>query len=398
MTVKNVEICILILCKTQKSYINAVIINYSSSNSGQKKEEIMSRKGENIYKRKDKRWEGRYIVSYNVDGKAKYKSVYGHSYTEVKLKMKNRTDVENTKRINILLTEWIEDYLKLHMKQIKISTLKIYERYLYKYIEPFFGKIILRKMNKDILQSFVSSMSDLSPSTMKGIFSFLRETLKKANKEGYITPIWLDIELPKIKKNKVEVFTRDEQKRIEHAISIEESPNEIGILICLYTGLRIGEVCGLKWDDINLVSGVLTVNRTVQRITINGKSVLQELLPKTETSNRKIPLPSCVVDKLNLVKKNSKSKYVLNTNFHVMDPRTFQYQYKKILERADVRYSNAHTLRHTFSVRALELGFDIKTLSEILGHSDSTITLKTYAHSLDEHKRNSMERFEKIIS
>ncbi len=82
----------------------------------------------------------------------------------------------------------------------------------------------------------------------------------------------------------------------------------------------------------------------------------------------------------------------MHTGFHVMDPRTFQYQYKKIIERAGVRYVNVHTLRHTFSVRALEAGFDIKTLSEILGHADAAVTLKIYAHSLDEHKRNSMER------
>lgn len=95
---------------------------------------------------------------------------------------------------------------------------------------------------------------------------------------------------------------------------------------------------------------------------------------------------------LKQVKENNCTPYVLSTRSHVMDPRTFQYQFKNILERTGVKYHNAHTLRHTFSVRALETGFDIKTLSEILGHADATITLKTYAHSLYEHKRNSMER------
>ena len=353
----------------------------------------MSRKGENIYKRKDKRWEGRYIVSYNAEGKAIYKSIYGHTYTEVRLKMKNHVDLEKTKPISISLSAWIEDYLRLQEPKAKAGTIKVYERYLNNYIKPFFGNIALRKMNKEILQAFVNSMSELSPSTVKGIFSFLRETLKKASKEEYITPIWLDVELPKIKKNTIEVFTRDEQNKIEKALDLEENPNDIGILICLYTGLRIGEVCGLKWDDIDFTSGNMLVNRTVQRMTIDGKSILRELPPKSETSYRKIPIPSCLLNKLNCIRRISQSVYVLNTDLHIMDPRTFQYHHKRILEKAGVRYANVHTLRHTFSVRALELGFDIKTLSEILGHSDATITLKTYAHSLDEHKRNSMEKF-----
>lgn len=358
----------------------------------------MARKGENIYKRKDKRWEGRYIVSYNAEGKAKYKSVYGHSYSEVKLKMRNHTEITNTKPISITLAEWIENYLQSQEKQIKLSTFKVYERYLQNHIKPFFGNIALRKMNKEILQAFANSLSELSPATVKGIFSFLRETLKKANKEEYISPIWLDVELPKISKHQAEVFTREEQKRIENAVDLEANPNEIGILICLYTGLRIGEVCGLKWKDIDFASATITVNRTVQRITVNGKSVLTELPPKSETSHRKIPIPKCLLCKLKEIKKSSASVYVINTKLHAMDPRTFQYRHKKVLERAGVRYANAHTLRHTFSVRALELSFDVKTLSEILGHADATVTLKTYAHSLDEHKRSSMGRFDSMTA
>ena len=353
----------------------------------------MGRKGENIYKRKDKRWEGRYISSYNSEGKAVYKSIYGKSYTEVRLKMKKQSDPIKLKCISISLVAWVEEYLKMQESKVKLTTVKIYERYLNNYIRPFFGSIALRKINKDLLQAFVNSLSERSPSTIKGIFSFLREALKKANKEEYITPIWLDIELPKTKHNEVVVFTRDEQQKIENALDIEDTPNDIGILLCLYTGLRIGEVCGLKWEDINFSTGDIFVNRTVQRITVDGKSVLKELPPKSETSRRKIPIPSCIIGRLYEVRKASSSEYVLNTNLHVTDPRTYQYHYKKVLERAGVRYVNSHAMRHTFSVRALELGFDIKTLSEILGHADATITLKTYAHSLDEHKRNSMERF-----
>lgn len=357
----------------------------------------MPRKGENIYKRKDNRWEGRYITTYNAAGRAVYKSVYGKTYTEVKLKMKSHVESERIKAVSISFVSWAEQYLKSQAENLKIGTYNIYKRYIKNHIKPFFGNTALRKMNSEIVQAFVNSLSGLAPSTVKGIFSFLRETLKKANKENYIAPIWLDIELPKAKRHEVEVFSREEQKRIESSLNIEENPNDIGILICLYTGLRIGEVCGLKWKDIDFKNGNMYVNRTVQRVTIDGKSVLRELPPKSETSRRKIPIPSCLLDKLKTVRKPRQSAYVLHTDYHMMDTRTFQYQYKKTLERAGVRYANAHTLRHTFSVRALELGFDIKTLSEILGHADATITLRIYAHSHDEHKRNSMAKFEQIV-
>lgn len=356
----------------------------------------MSRRGENIYKRKDGRWEGRYIESYGEDGKAKYRSVYASTYNEVRIKLQKQTGQKRNNSINISVISWIEDYLQSTKINIKLSTKKVYERYLESYIKPFFKNIGLQRITGDMLQSFVNSMSSMSPSTVKSVFSFLRESLKLANKKEYISPIWINVELPKIKKAETEAFSKEEQRLIENVLDAEEKPNDIGILICLYTGLRIGEVCGLKWEDIDFTSKVLTVNRTVQRMTIDNKSVLKELSPKSETSCRKIPIPSFLLDILKTIKEQSITAYVLHTGMHAMDPRTFQYQYKKVLERAGVRYANAHTLRHTFSVRALETGFDIKTLSEILGHSDAAITLKTYAHSLDEHKRSSMERLAEI--
>lgn len=350
----------------------------------------MPRRGENIYKRKDGRWEGRYIESYGLDGKAKYKSIYARTYHEVRFKLQHHTSAKQSHHVNISITDWAAMYLK--SKQVKLTTLKLYERYLERYITPFFGDIALYRLTKEMLQTFVNSMSELSPSTTKGIFSFLREILKLAHKKNYIEPIWIGVEMPKSRKHKVKVFTKEEQRLIENALDVEQNPNDIGILICLYTGLRIGEVCGLKWEDIDLISKTLSVNRTVQRITIDGKSLLKEFTPKSETSQRKIPIPSFLLNQLKKIKRQSAVPYILHTDYHMMDPRMFQYHYKKILERAGVRYVNAHTLRHTFSVRALEAGFDIKTLSEVLGHADAAITLKTYAHSLDEHKRSSMER------
>lgn len=352
----------------------------------------MPRKGENIYKRKDGRWEGRIMESRLPNGKIKYHSIYGSSYREVKFKLKNHIEKPQLKNTDITVSDWINNYILSLEDTIKASTFSVYKRYINKHIRPFFNMIKLNDLNKVILQAFVNSQNRLSPSTIKGIFSLIKQALKFANNEGYIDAIWGGVSLPKNKAVKINAFSKEEQKLIESALNIDDKPNEIGILICLYTGLRIGEVCGLKWDDINFQSNTLFVNRTIQRISIDGKSQLVELLPKSESSCRKVPMPMFLVEHLKTIKSASTNMYILNLNSHVMDPRTYQNQYKHILEKAGIEYRNFHNLRHTFSVRALELGFDIKTLSEILGHSDATITLQKYAHSLDEHKRISMER------
>ena len=352
----------------------------------------MPRRGENIYKRKDGRWEGRYIYEYDSSGKAKYKYVYARTYSDVRVKMNDRSASCKLRSINTSVSDWLVWYISSRRSRLKLSTVKIYERYSVSYISPFFGETALKRLNRDILQAFVNSMSGLAPSTVRSVFSFIKAALKSANKLGYISPVWTDIELPKPKKSEVEAFTKEEQKLIEAALDVEGSPNDIGILLCLYTGLRIGEVCGLRWEDIDFISKRLMINRTVQRMTIDGRSTLYELSPKSESSRRSIPLPTFLLRMLKDIKSVSSSPYVLNTCAHMMDPRTYQYRYKTILKNAGVKYLNFHALRHTFSVRALESGFDIKTLSEILGHSDAGITLKTYAHSLDEHKRSSMER------
>ena len=356
----------------------------------------MSRRGENIYKRKDSRWEGRYIESYSAEGKARYRSVYAHTYGEVKAKLRRRQPSVKRAHSGISVTDWTAHYLELHRPKIKLSTAKVYDRYLNKYIAPFFKSTALSKVSRELLQSFINSLSGLSASTVKGVFALLRESLKLACKQNYITSVWVGTELPKPKRRGAKAFTRSEQSLIENTLDIDGHPNDIGILLCLYTGLRIGEACGLKWEDIDLTGQTLTINRTVQRITLDGKSVLKEFPPKSVSSRRCIPIPSFLAELLREAKKRSNTEYILSTNGHAEDPRSFQYRYKKILKTAGVKYASAHTLRHTFSVRALESGFDIKTLSEILVHSDAVVTMKTYAHSLDEHKRTSMERLGKL--
>lgn len=352
----------------------------------------MSRKGENIYKRRDGRWEGRILIGHDSMGKAVYRSVYAHTYAEVKSKMKNTPSTAAGSSTGVTVYGWLYQYLESRKPKLKAGTLQVYERYMQNYIKPYFNNTRLDRLTREHLQSFIDSLDTLAPSTIKSMFSFVREALKQAHKQNGTSAVWYGVELPKPKKHQTAVFTIDEQKLIEKALTIDKTPNDIGILLCLYTGMRIGEVCGLKWSDMDFEAGQITVNRTAQRMTVDGKSTVVELPPKSEASHRTIPLPAFLLKLLRGLKRESKSAYILNVGEHIMDPRAFQYQYKRVLKRAGVKYLNPHTMRHTFSVRALELGFDVKTLSEVLGHADATITLKTYAHSLDEHKRRSMER------
>lgn len=360
----------------------------------------MPRRGENIYKRKDGRWEGRYINEYDISGKAKYKAVYAHSYSEVKRKLeeakKSRIKNININLTNITVNDWFEYWLDRKVKNtIKQSTYAIYQRYINNHIQPFFKSIYLHKLNKDLIQKFVDDKNELSASTVQDIFLFFKSGIKAANKLGLVGTVWEEVLLPKATPPVFRVFSKTEQKMIEDAVKISDNPNSIGILICLYTGLRIGEVCALMWSDINFIGKTLTVQRTIQRICDKESSGTKIVIsaPKSKHSNREIPLPEFLLDKLEKYKNEygTSNGYVLQKNGLPIEPRTYQYQFERLLEKAKIKKAKFHTLRHTFSTRALEIGFDIKTLSEILGHANAAITLKQYAHSLDEHKRHSME-------
>lgn len=366
----------------------------------------MSRRGENIYKRRDGRWEGRYITEYDANGKAKYRAVYAHSYNEVKQKLltaKTTSSVAKFSSLSATMTvrEWFEQWLCSLKNRIKESTYTIYKRYIDNHIIPFFANISLQKINNNLIQQFVDSKNDLSPTTVHDIFIFFRTGIQSANKHLSMSIKLDDIKLPKCTICSFRVFSKDEQRRIENAInSSDSSGNDIGVLICLYTGLRIGEVCALEWSDINFSRKTLVINKTIQRIADyeNGGTKIVITTPKSMRSVREIPLPEFLIQKLKKYKLEQENDcgHILNISGKPIEPRTYQYQFQKLLKIANVEKANFHTLRHTFSTRALELGFDVKTLSEILGHASASITLKKYAHSLDEHKRRSMEMLSQL--
>lgn len=346
----------------------------------------MTRRGENIYERKDGRYEGRYIKYYDIYGKAVYGYIYSKNYAELKdLIAKYKTEKPSRQNGNVMLEKWLDAWLK-SQGTLKATTRRIYKSHIKNHINPQLGKIPLKKLNSELLQKFIDNL-DLSAATVKTISGILKSSLSSAEINGLIANIYGKVKTAKKEINKVRVLTADEQKELEKALV---SNLDIGIWISLYLGLRIGEVCALKWQNVNFKTSTLTINGTQAR-TENGVEITP---PKSRTSKREIPIPKVIFDKLNAMPQTC--EYVLSKDKEAVDVRTYRRYFKELLQKTDLPDIKYHALRHTFSTRALEVGMDYKTLSEILGHSTVGITLDLYTHSLQEHKRNEMSKLDKI--
>ena len=234
----------------------------------------------------------------------------------------------------------------------------------------------------------------LSANTVNAIISVLQNSLRTAHLLGYAKDYTANmIKRPKLKERKIECFTLAEQKKIESAVFDSKKTKMFGIVLCLYTGLRIGELIALQWKDIDLQKGLLTVFRSCH--DTRGGIVFDE--PKTATSRRVIPLPKQLLPKLKSIKKSSNSDFVVSVDGNAVSVRSYQRSFELLLKRQNIVHRGFHSLRHTFATRALECGMDVKTLSEILGHKNPTVTLNRYAHSLLEHKTAMMNRLGKLL-
>ncbi|MCH5213427.1 MAG: site-specific integrase [Oscillospiraceae bacterium] len=357
----------------------------------------MARKGENIYKRKDGRWEGRYIRGYDVSGKAKQGYVYGRTYSEVKEKLTYlKANAKNDKIVvssGMTLSKWLEKWIA-QKGQIKASTLMIYKSRIKNHINPAIGRLKLKTLNKDILQQFIDDLAQkYKPSTVKGVYALLKSALESAEEKNLVSGFYQSIKLPKSRSSQVKALSKDEQKALENVIRQRNDPNDIGVLISLYTGIRIGELCALQWQNVNLDKGVIYIRETLQRIeneNSDSKTKINFAEPKSLSSHREIPLPKFLIELLIPLQHNE--GFVINRNGKFIEPRTYTRRFKKLLKLAGLPDMGYHCTRHTFATRALEIGVDPKTLSEILGHSSVGITLNLYAHSLEEHKKKEIER------
>lgn len=299
------------------------------------------------------------------------------------------------------LTFWLENYVK---PDTKFRTYLRYSQIVRIYVAEKVGEYDLSELTPIILQTFIADMltngngrwgaDGLAPNTVNSIVSVLKNSLKTAYMLGCTDRQLGDkIKRPKVSERKIECFSIREQRKIENAVLTGRKHKYFGVLLCLYTGLRIGEVVALKWNDIDLKKGMLSVNKTCYD-TPEGL-VFDD--PKTVHSRRIIPLPRQIMPILREKRKTSKSDFVVSEKGKPVSVRSFQRSFELLLKRHRIEHRGFHSLRHTFATRALESGMDVKTLSEILGHKNPSITLSRYAHSLMEHKSAMMNRLGKLL-
>lgn len=366
-------------------------------------------KGENIYKRKDGRWEARYVKSRTPSGKIQYGFCYGKSYKEAKEKA-NKCKAEIINNPDIVfgksrkkISDYCDEWLQSKKFSLKDSTYIKYETILRRHIKPTFGMYTIETLKSTYIDKFIEeliSTENLSPKTVKDILIVLRSILKYASKLNPNQPIYIDFSYPKCSKKQMRVLTQEEQVEFVEYLTNNLDPCTFGILLSMSTGLRIGEICALKWNCISLEESTLYVCQTMQRLhqieDANNRTRIVITSPKSETSKRLIPLPESIYIICKKMVPEDRDTYVLTGTAKYMEPRTLQYRLKKYADDCNIDNLHFHALRHTFATRCVEVGFEIKSLSEILGHATTTMTLDQYVHSSMDLKRNNMKKLEAI--
>ena len=438
----------------------------------------MGRRGENIRKRKDGRWEARILTHSSVDGKARYLYVYGKSYPEVKRKRNERLVLLEQKGAETVYStaskpsdsavsdtavygagvpviavagasaaeivahktafsgitasasdlldrqmtfgQLLDQWLSYRQSVIRPSTYAVYTSLINRHIRPELGNILLAQLTADKLDNFLQnklqtgrldSQGGLSPKTVADIRSVLHLVLDYARSQNYLCGVNRPLFYPKTVRPTITILTLPEQHCLEKYLYLADNCFSAGILLTLYSGLRIGELCALQWKDIDFFNGTLSVSKTLIRIQnfqmraenedssagsfVSSKTKIIIQNPKTENSIRIIPLPRFILQYLQNFCTHEED-YVLTGSTRPMEARACLGRYKSLLRRAGLNDFTFHALRHTFATRCIENGFDIKSLSEILGHANVNITLQRYVHPSMEQKRRQMETLEQL--
>lgn len=367
----------------------------------------MSKRGENIYKRKDGRWEGRYLTY--KDGAKKYISVYGKTYASVKDKLltaRQNAFAEQAENnlpdccltVANLFAKWLREKAAV----IKPSSYIRYTGLLNAHLLPALGNCTVSRLTVQKIAAFLQEKlhngrldkkGGLSAKTIADILCLIKAAVKMAIRDFKLPQasaiLTMRPPIP-VRSRKPEILNENECTNLSRQIVQQSVSEAAAILFCLNTGLRLGEVCALRWSDIDFEAKTLTVSHTVQRVTQNGKSVLLLQSPKTEAGKRTIPLTAEIILMLQNRKKKQHKEYVFGSN-KPLEPRTLQYRFAALLKKCNISRRNFHSLRHTFASRFVALGGDVKSLSEILGHANVRTTMQLYVHPSLEQKRADME-------
>lgn len=301
-----------------------------------------------------------------------------------------------------------EEYLAACRAKTKRSTCSTYATTLSHHILPRFGYRPISSISREEINDFLYSKvfpdegEALSAATVRLIVSVLRSLFQFAAGLGEDVVAWESISCPALPGGETRVLNEGEQQRLRDFLCRDMSLEKLGVLICLYMGLRIGEICAMKWGDVDLKRGTMSIKRTVQRIRNldyregSGQSRTKVIfdVPKSRSGQRCIPVPSFLLEILRSQCRPESCYILTGSADSFLEPRSFQNRYRSIMREAGIEYINFHALRHTFATNCVNLGFDAKTLSEILGHSNVSVTLNTYVHPSVSVMRSYMERLQ----
>lgn len=370
----------------------------------------MSRKGDNIYCRRDGRYEGRYKKGRKEDGTLQYGYVYGRTKTEAKRKLKDKQKQfspqlweKEKETLAWWINKWLEEWVK---EQIAVTSYALYERLARLHILPALGSCSLIQIKEEDIRRFISGLieKNLSNRTINHICGLLSRALKQAGEEGYLEKVPAIRRLKEEKKTKGKSLSAGERKILDQYL---ETQNDPAVFTGAHLGLRLGEICALQWDDLDLENGFLYVRRSVQCIPLsdqvkkllntdkNRKTTYLIKSPKTPDSNRVIPLPDFVVRQFLLLKEKKfyeGNGFVFGTRTRPAKPRTIQKRFSSVCKKCFGKSYGFHTLRHTFATRFMEKCNNPEMLRSLLGHSSVNITLGCYVHSDEESKRKAMEK------
>lgn len=300
------------------------------------------------------------------------------------------------------------DWLIFKKSNIKLSSYVKYQNMLNQYLIPYFSEKNIKDIKRNDVIFFVDMLLNeggvkkrgLSQSTVNCVLSVIKGIYLYAEQceLSSSVPNLCNLTTKKEQK-KLRVLSKNEQLKLSRHLSESNSLKSMGILLCLYTGIRIGEICALKWGDISFDESFLTINKTMQRIQNIGGNVKTRVVtekPKSHCSERLVPIPA------NMLKIITKLRCPANTYFlsgteKYIEPRTLQNHFKAVIKECGIENANFHSLRHTFATRCVELGFDVKSLSEILGHSSVNITMNRYVHPSMELKQQNMNKLSSML-
>lgn len=387
-----------------------------------------------IYRLKDGSWEARIMIGTNAEGKSRFKTFTSKKRTVVAKKLAdyiaNKKEREPEYACNQTVQKWLGNWFESYVdKNVKLSTKVSYETIIKKHLVPYIGHIKLKELKKvdieDMYEELLASgrvdgRGGLSVKTIQNVALVLHRALDEAMKREYIIRNPADIaNVPTLRsehaaKKEIEVLTQQEQKALMDVCG--DDVYGVGIKITLFTGVRLGELLGLKWSDLDYNAKTIRISRQVNRLKDYSPDAkaktrlgIQEDT-KTKSSNRTISLPDALLELLKRhqerqsmgKQKWGESYYDFDMIFaredgYYIDPATFRNHYLKKLKEAGLQHCSFHALRHTFATRALEVGVAIKVVSQILGHASVQITMDTYSHVLPELQKESMHKIAEYI-